>query len=442
MKQKNMHTAKVLLNEIVQEIQSNTLDVIEGIHNICNRIEEIEPEIHALKWEDDRRARLIRDAKELERRWPDPINRPILYGILIGVKDLFRVDGFETKAGSKLPPALFEGAEASCVRKLKDAGALILGKTVTTEFAYFEPGITRNPVNSKYTPGGSSSGSAAAVAAGLCPIALGTQTIGSITRPASFCGIIGVKPSYNRIPMDGIVPFSPSADHIGFFTQDITGARIIASVLCDNWNYKMVNENKFKMPVLGIPDGRYLDQVGEDSRKVFEEQIAILEEMGVEIKRIQTFDFIEAINVRHRRMIASEIAQVHVDWFQEYEHLYRENTKLIIREGQEVTPEELEKSRQGRFVFREKIEDLMQKNEIDLWVNPSTITDAPKGLEKTGSPIINLPWTYAGLPTITIPAGRSKNNLPMGLHFAARYNEDEKLITLAGNISKLLDSNK
>ncbi|HBF88000.1 MAG TPA: amidase [Bacteroidales bacterium] len=434
-----MYTAKVNLNEIVQEIQSNNLNVIEGINHVCDRIEINEPEIHALKWEEGRRERLITEAQQLETKYPDPNSRPVLYGVLIGVKDLFRVDGFMTKAGSKLPHEIFEGKEASCVTKLKNAGALIVGKTVTTEFAYFEPGITRNPINKDFTPGGSSSGSAAAVAAGFCPIALGTQTIGSITRPASFCGIIGFKPSYNRISSDGVIPFSPSADHVGFFTQDIAGTKIIASILCNEWDNSVQITKRF--PVLGIPDGKYIQQATKESLDVFEEQISKLQNIGFVIKRIPTFDFIDAINIRHRRMIAAEIAEVHKEWFPKYEHLYRENTKNIILEGQKVSRDELQKSREGRLIFRHMLENLMDKNGIDLWVNPSTITDAPKGISQTGSPIINLPWTYAGLPTITIPAGFSKNKLPMGLHFAAKYFNDEKLLAYVGNIHEMLNKN-
>ncbi len=142
--------------------------------------------------------------------------RPPLFGIPIGIKDIFHVNGFSTHAGSRLPPKQLMGEEAKCVSDLKKAGALILGKTVTTEFAYFEPGPTMNPHNPNHTPGGSSSGSAAAVAAGLCPLALGSQTIGSIIRPASFCGVVGYKPSYDRISRDGVIPVSPSLDHIGF----------------------------------------------------------------------------------------------------------------------------------------------------------------------------------------------------------------------------------
>ena len=152
----------------------------------------------------------------------------------VGVKDIFHAAGFETRAGSQLPPELLTGPEADAVGRLRAAGCLILGKTVTTEFAYYEPEPTRNPHNLAHTPGGSSSGSAAAVAAGLAPLALGTQTIGSVIRPAAFCGIVGFKPSYGRISPEGLIFFSPSLDHVGLFTQDVAGMSLAAAVLCEN----------------------------------------------------------------------------------------------------------------------------------------------------------------------------------------------------------------
>ncbi len=160
---------------------------------------EREPEVRAFLPEEGRFDRLRREAAALEARWPDPERRPPLFGVLAGVKDIFHVDGFETGGGSRLPPEVLRGPEAASVTTLRAAGALILGKAVSTEFAYFAPGPTRNPWNPEHTPGGSSSGSAAAVGAGLAPLALGTQTIGSIIRPAAFCGAVGYKPSYERI---------------------------------------------------------------------------------------------------------------------------------------------------------------------------------------------------------------------------------------------------
>src|SRR6185436_18009180 len=152
------------------------------------------------------------------------------------------------------PSDLLQGEEAKSVTRLKEAGALIFGKTVTTEFAYFSPGPTRNPHNPEHTPGGSSSGSAAAVAAGFCHLALGTQTIGSIIRPASFCGVVGLKPTYDRISRDGVIPLSPSLDHIGLFTPDVDSAIDAARSLYRDWDEP--NE-VLRKPILGIPDGPY-----------------------------------------------------------------------------------------------------------------------------------------------------------------------------------------
>ncbi|MEA1972808.1 MAG: amidase, partial [Candidatus Cloacimonadota bacterium] len=215
------------LSKIIDEIKSGEITPEELIDDICNKLDKWDDKINAFLPELERRKRLHRDLKDLYLRFPNPKERPILFGIPIGVKDIFRVDGFDTKAGSTLPPETFEGKEAEVVSILKKNGCLILGKTVTTEFAYFHPGATCNPHNFEHTPGGSSSGSAAAVSAGFSPLTLGTQTIGSISRPASFCGNIGFKPSFGRISVKGVIPFSESADHIGFFTQDLKGSEIV-----------------------------------------------------------------------------------------------------------------------------------------------------------------------------------------------------------------------
>src|SRR5258708_26651955 len=164
-------------------LRSGQLDLLTLVDEVCNHIDTYEPDIHALVPEPGRRTRLLNEAAALQKRFADPESRPPLYGILLGVKDIFYVDGFPTRAGSQLPSEVFVGNEASCVTKLRDAGALLLGKTITTEFAYFKPRTTRNPHNLNHTPGGSSSGSAAAVAVGFFPLALATQTIASLIRP-------------------------------------------------------------------------------------------------------------------------------------------------------------------------------------------------------------------------------------------------------------------
>ena len=405
------------------------------INNICDRIDKVEPEILSLIPEENRRNRLLKDAKLLIAKFPDKNKRPPFFGIPIGVKDIFRADGFETHCGSNLPAKLFEGVEAVCVTKLKEQGALILGKTVTTEFAYFEPGPTKNPSNTAHTPGGSSSGSAAAVAAGITPFAFGTQTIGSVLRPAAYCGVIGFKPSYGRIPTDGVIPFSQSADHIGFFTQDIDGCILASSVLCSNWKSSAVNKTSRPL-IIGVPEGKYLEQASGDIIAEFNKQLKMLENKGILLKKIKLFNNIDEINRLHRLMIAAEMANVHKEWYANYESLYRPHTKQIIEEGKLVHPEELTKAKDGRFILRKKIETLAKDSGIDCWLSPSTLTFPPKGLESTGSPLMNLPWTYAGLPSIGIPTGKNKDNLPFGMQFTGYYNQDEALLSRIKGIYK------
>src|SRR5947208_1267711 len=257
-------------------LRSGELDLLTYIDEACSRIDAAEPLIHALLPEQDRRQRLLTEAEALQKRFPEPASRPPLYGILLGVKDIIRVAGFPTQAGSQLPAELFDGPEAPCVTLLRNAGALILGKTISAEFAWIEPGPTRNPHNLDHTPGGSSSGSAAAVAAGFCPLALGSQTIRSTIRTASFCGIVGFKPTYGRIPTAGLVPCAPSLDTIGFFTQDVAGIALVAPVLCDDWR----PEESVSLPTLGVPDGPYLAQASAEGLAAFEAQVMLLEKAG------------------------------------------------------------------------------------------------------------------------------------------------------------------
>jgi Asp-tRNA(Asn)/Glu-tRNA(Gln) amidotransferase A subunit family amidase len=229
------------------------MDLFAYIDEMCDRLEKLDPRIEAMLPEPDRRKRVLAEAKTLQTRYPDPARRPPLYGALVAVKDIFHVFGFVTKAGSVIPPELFAGPEAACVKMLRDAGALILGKSVTTEFAYFEPGPTRNPHNLTHTPGGSSSGSAAAVAAGLCVLSLGTQTIGSIIRPAAFCGVIGFKPTLGRVPTEGLVYFSRTLDQVGFFAQDMAGIELASSVLCRQWKPVPVPATRLSWECLQVP---------------------------------------------------------------------------------------------------------------------------------------------------------------------------------------------
>ena len=423
--------------QIVSQLRTGELELLGYVSGVCDRIESEDPKIHALVPGTYDRTRILEDASRLLKSYPDPSNRPPLFGVLVGVKDMFRVEGLPTKCGSKLPPELFDGPEASCVSRLRSAGAVIVGKTVTTEFAYFEPGPTRNPHNPKHTPGGSSSGSAAGVASGLFHFAFGTQTVGSTIRPAAYCGIVGFKPSYGRIPTAGLILFSPSADHVGIFCADPSGVGILMPVLADDW--RAPQEMKaFEHVVLGVPEGPYLAQATESALHHYEKQLDRFREAGIRIKRIESFPHIEKIRDHHNRMIAGEVARVHSPWFKQFRDLYRPKTIEIIESGLGVTDEELERFRSMRLRLRKEIEQEMASEGVDLWICPAATDHAPKGIKSTGDPIMNLPWTHAGLPAISIPAGLDKDRLPQGIQCVGHYMKDEELVETAQQLADTL----
>jgi Asp-tRNA(Asn)/Glu-tRNA(Gln) amidotransferase A subunit family amidase len=419
------------LVETADALRSGRLDLAAYLNALCDRIDATEPELQALVPEPDRRARLLDEAAELLARFPEASPKPPLYGIPVGVKDIFHVDGFPTRAGSRLSPERLAGAEASCVTALRRAGALVLGKTATTEFAYFAPGPTRNPLRLSHTPGGSSSGSAAAVAAGFCPLALGTQTTGSVIRPAAFCGVAGFKPTHGRIPIDGVIPFSPSLDTVGFFTRDARGLSLAASILCRDWNPVAAGHAPGSAPVLGIPEGPYLELALPDARAAFEREVVRLEAAGCRVLRVAALEEFDAVRRRHDRLSAAEMAHVHAAWFAEYAPLYQPRTAALIREGQTVDAAEVEAARAGQAALRGEMESLMTAHGIHAWICPAATGAAPEGLESTGDPRMNLPWTHTGMPAVTLPAGVAANGLPLGLQVVAMSMNDEWLLALA-----------
>ncbi len=389
-----------------------------------------EPDVRAFMPEERRFERLRREAAALEEHWPGPWPRPPLFGVPVGVKDIFRVDGFETRGGSRLPPDELAGPEAASVSALKAAGALILGKTVSTEFAFFAPGPTRNPWNLEHTPGGSSSGSAAAVAAGLAPLALGTQTIGSILRPAAFCGVVGFKPSYERISRDGVIPLAPSFDHIGFFTPDVAGAAGAAAVLCRVWRPAAPP----RKPRLGVPEGPYLERAAGEGLVHFREVCRRLASADYEVEPVPAMDDFAELAERHFRIVAAEAARVHRDLYARFGQLYHAKTVELIERGRPVTDEQLARDLDSREDLRRTLTVLMDAHGIDLWLSPPALGPAPRGLDSTGDPVMNIPWTHAGMPAVCLPAGRNAAGLPMGLQVSARWWADEDLLAWTGEL--------
>ncbi|HJS19511.1 MAG TPA: amidase [Anaerolineales bacterium] len=420
---------------LLESLRSNELTFPEYLSQVEARFNEREPSILSFVPEENRFTRLQEEADSLVLRFPDLINRPLLFGVLAGVKDIFHVEGFSTQAGSRLPAEILQGEEAESVARLKGAGAPIFGKTVTTEFAYFSPGPTRNPHNFEHTPGGSSSGSAAAVAAGFCHLAIGTQTIGSIIRPASFCGVVGLKPTYDRISRQGVIPLSPSLDHVGCFTPDVETVIHAARILYMDWDEPL---QPLKKPRLGIPNGSYLQNVSAESLSHFERVTKLLENTGYEMQHIQMMADFEEIRSRHDVILAAEAAQVHARWFEQYENLYSTKFTELIQRGRKIPDDQYQKALAARLDFRAEMRRTFLDQNIDLFVSPSTKGAAPKGLESTGDPVMNLPWTQAGLPTINLPAGKNHEALPLGLQVIGNWHKDESMLFWAKDMEKAL----
>lgn len=416
------------LLEVGQALRSGARSLDEYLIETLERLDPVEPVVRALVPEPRRRERLQRAYAELAAGHPAPDDRPPLFGVAVGIKDIFRVDGLPMRAGSALPPEEFAGEEASSVRRLRDAGAVVLGKTVTTEFAYFEPGATTNPHNPRHGPGGSSSGSAAAVAAGETPLALGTQTVGSVIRPAAFCGVVGFKPTYGRIPIDGVLPFSPSVDTVGTFTASVAGAALAASVLCDGW--AGVGEPA-AAPVIGVPDEAYLAKADAYARKDFELQLATLAGAGCRVVRVEALEDIDAIALRHGRMTAAEFRREHDVRFARYGGLWRARSAMLFDLGGTLPMEVIEEGRRGGAELRARLASEMEAHGIDVWASPAAPGGAPEGLGSTGDPVMNAPWTHAGVPVVTVPAGWSEGGLPLGLQLAGRFQGDEALLAAA-----------
>jgi len=429
--------AAMTLLQTIEDLRSGKIDPLETVDAFCDCIESREPQILSIVPGTFDRQRVRKEVETLLRAFPDPDARPALFGLPVGIKDIIRVDGFPTRCGSALPGKLFEGPEADCIQRLKRAGAVIMAKTVTTEFAFNEPGPTRNPYNLDHTPGGSSSGSAAGVACGFFPLALGSQTVGSVIRPAAFCGIVGFKPSCGRISIDGVIPYSVTVDHVGIFCKDPSGIDRVMSVMVDDWQ-AYTGKRLGRDSILGIPEGPYMDRLASNGRAFFERQAEQLTRAGYRVRRVPAFSDFNTLEQDHRHLIAAEMARYHEPWFENHRSLYRPRTREQIAFGLTIGDAEIEALRVKRLQFRDALESQMAAEGIDFWICPPATDHAPKGLESTGNAVMNLPWTSAGVPVITLPAGLDGEKLPQGVQIAGRFMEDEKLVSMAKDMFEVL----
>ena len=431
-----MPSASPASTALLAELRSGQRPLDEYLREVEGRFARLEPQVRAFMPEEGRFARLQEQARQLVFDHLDPGHRPPLFGLLFGVKDVFRADGFETSGGSRLPRAELAGPEAEVVTRLKKLGALVAGKTVSTEFAYFAPGPTRNPHALGHTPGGSSSGSAAAVGAGLCPLALGTQTFGSVSRPAAFCGVVGFKPTYGTVSAKGVIPLSPSLDHVGWFAPDVALATAVATAL--RRPLGTAQRPSADRPVLALPIGPYLERAGTIALDHLRQVRHGLEDSGYKILEVDAFADLDAIEARHGLIVDGEAATVHAGWYERHAELYEARTRALIERGRGVRADALGAALIGRARLRRELTALMDLHRIDLWLSPAAAGPAPAGLESTGDPVMNLPWTHAGLPTLALPAGADDDGLPLAIQLAGRWDQDEALLAWGRGIEEAL----
>jgi Asp-tRNA(Asn)/Glu-tRNA(Gln) amidotransferase A subunit family amidase len=254
-------------------------------------------------------------------------------------------------------------------------------------------------------------------------------------RPAAFCGVVGFKPSYGRISAEGVIPLSPAVDHIGFFSPDVAGAQVVAALLCADWSTDVPTDER---PVLGIPEGPYLEKASPEGLAHFRGIQEKLVQAGFEVRPVEIMADFAEIYARHNALVAAEAAQVHQQWYGDLAGLYHPKTIALIERGQQISAETIEVYRAGRAQLRQELAAVMAEHNLSLWLAPAAVGPAPATLDSTGDPVMNLPWTHAGLPSLNLPAGFAANGLPLGLQVVAGWQQDERLLHWAGQLAPLL----
>jgi Asp-tRNA(Asn)/Glu-tRNA(Gln) amidotransferase A subunit family amidase len=413
------------------------LTVPDYIAALNARVAALEPRIGAFEWFEPARA-----MAEAEERSGGILKDLPLYGVPVGVKDIIATRGIPTRMGSRIFANHVPARSAGIVRRLEALGGLVMGKTVTTEFAFRQPGKTRNPWNLAHTPGGSSSGSAAAVAAGFVPVAIGTQTLGSVIRPAAFCGVVGYKPSFGAISRDGVYPFSRTLDHVGVFARSVEDAAWFGACLMGLDLRDEATGIRAAMRTLSVP----LETLGHAPRLAvvktpkwslssqaqqanFAEAVATLRDAGAHAREVplpKAFDeawtVVQAImdqdaargfaslESRHRLQLSPVLAQ-------------------LLDRGKRITPEHHARNLARRDEYRRWLDGLFDG--YDAIVTIPAPGEAPEGIGHTGDAAFCSLWTMAGLPAITLPSGRGPRALPLGFQVVGRYREDERALQVA-----------
>lgn len=427
------------ITQIASGIHSGVLSSVQVVEACLARIDQVDQAV--LAWVAvDREGALAaardRDAEARAGRFHGP-----LHGVPVGLKDIIHAAGMVTTAGAATFAHERPEADAACVARLRRAGAVILGKTATTEYAYADPTVTRNPWNLGHTPGGSSSGSGAAVASRMVPLALGSQTGGSTLRPAAYCGVVGLKPTHGRISAVGVIPVAWSLDHVGIIARSVEDAALALSVLAGydpadpysepvpTADYVAAMSQSLLPPRLGIPGGLFreiaspevvahLDAVAESFRRA-----------GAAIEEVQIPPSAEGLRAIGNLIMRVECATFHADRFARHADSYRPQIRAFIQAGLATPGVDYVRAQQARQRFRDDMQILLRG--YDALLLPVTPTPAPRGLASTGDAVFCNPWSFAGLPAIALPSGLSRDGLPLAVQLVASAFAEDRLLAVA-----------
>ena len=357
-----------------------------------------------------------------------PTGNGKLSEVPFGAKDIIETRGLSTEYGSPIYKGRIGTADAAIVREMRHRGAILLGKTHCTAFAYFTPPPTRNPRDLEHTPGGSSSGSAAAVAAGMVPVALGTQTKGSVLRPASFCGVTGFKPSYGLLPMEGVLPLAKSLDTLGFFTH--TSADMLA--LWESMGHPAGRTEDF---ALGAPEP--MPEVEPAMAAAFQNALSLLRSAGASIRSLDISGMLAKLSDATDTVTFYEGARFHQQRFNEYGSRLGADLVDLVQKGLQISVERYDEARRYIAGCKARVAELFKATPVIL--SPAAMGPAPLGLASTGNPRMNAPWTALGTPAISIPMPVS-SGLPLGLQLTADHGQDARVLRTGVRLQTMLGS--
>jgi len=382
------------------------------------RIASEEPQVHAWAW-------LEPEWAMQQARAADADPRPPLYGLPVGVKDIIDTADFPTACGSPIYRDRRPTRDAACVTALRAAGAVILGKTATTEFAFYSPGPTANPHRLSHTPGGSSSGSAAAVAAHMVPAALGTQTAGSILRPASFCGVYGFKPTFGRLSMEGIHPLAPSLDTLGVFARGLQDVPLLLGAL----GLVLPEVPVARPPRVGLWRSEVWEMATPAAQHRVEAAARAVGAAGAAVREVEVAVEAGSLAEAQKTVMAFEAARALSALRDAHAGALSSTLRTFLEEGAATPKERYRAALSLAEAGRARAEEVFR--EVDVLLTPSAPGEAPLGLAATGDPAFNRIPTLLGLPCLSVPGAVGPGGLPVGLQLVGPPGADAALLAVA-----------